>query len=126
MNTLRFVMVLAVTSAGTALACDYPPLVAIPDGETATMDELLAAQNSVREYMTAMEAYLACVNDEREAAGEDAPADYNAIMVSRHNYAVSEMEAVAESFNEQVQAFRAANPEAEGGGMGMGMGGGGQ
>lgn len=120
MNPLRLIVIVTMSYAGTALACDYPPLVTIPDGESATMDELLAAQTSVREYMTAMEAYLACVNEEREAAGDDAPEEYNAIMISRHNYAVSEMEAVAESFNSQVQAYREANPEeSEGTGMGM-------
>jgi hypothetical protein len=31
-------------------------------------------------------------------------------MVARHNAAVSEMEGVAAAFNEQIKAFRAANP----------------
>jgi hypothetical protein len=31
-------------------------------------------------------------------------------MVSRHNAAVAEMEGVAAAFNEQLRAFRAANP----------------
>jgi hypothetical protein len=31
-------------------------------------------------------------------------------MVNRHNTAVGEMEAVAAAFNEQLKAFKAANP----------------
>lgn len=97
--------------AGVALACDYPPLVAVPDGEAASIDEMVAAQQSVRTYMEAMDAYLNCVNGELQAAGDDAPEEFKAIMVSRHNAAVEEMEMVAASFNDQIAAFREANPE---------------
>ena len=122
MCTLRCVIILAVSFVGTSFACEYPPLVAVPSGEDATMEELLATQAQIREYMTAMEEYLVCVNEETEAAGDNAPEVYGQIMATRHNSAVLEMETVAESFNSQVQAFQAANPETGGMGMGMGMG----
>ena len=122
MCTLRYVMILAISFVGTSFACEYPPLVAVPSGEDATMEELLATQAQIREYMTAMEEYLVCVNEETEAAGDNAPEVYGQIMAERHNSAVLEMETVAEIFNEQVQAFREANPETGGMGMGMGMG----
>ena len=122
MCTLRYVMILAISFVGTSFACEYPPLVAVPSGEDATMEELLATQAQIREYMTAMEEYLVCVNEETEAAGNNAPEVYGQIMATRHNAAVLEMETVADLFNQQVQAFRAANPETGGMGMGMGMG----
>jgi len=113
MNTLRFLILLCASGATTsALACEYPPLIAIPAGEDATMEELLTAQADVRTYMAAMETYLTCVNDELAAAGDDAPAEYKAIMFSRHNAAVEEMEAVAADFNTEVQAYKEANPDA--------------
>jgi len=113
MNTLRFLVLLFAGGAATsALACDYPPLISIPAGEDATMEELLTAQADVRTYMEAMEVYLTCVNDELAAAGDDAPAEYKSIMFSRHNAAVTEMESVAEDFNEEVQAYKEANPDA--------------
>lgn len=105
---------MAMFAAGFAtagLACDYPPLVAVPDGAAATIDEMVAAQTNVRNYMDAMDAYLNCVNNELEAAGDDAPDEFKTIMVSRHNSAVAEMESVAASFNAQIAAFREANPE---------------
>ncbi len=112
MNTLRFLIaLLASCGAASALACDYPPLVTIPTGEEATMEELLTAQAGVKDYMAAMEVYLACVNNELSAAGDDAPAEYKSVMFSRHNAAVAEMEAIAASFNEEVQAFKEANPD---------------
>ena len=66
---------------------------------------------SCLEYMASMNEYLDCVNDELTAAGDDASAEYKAIMLSRHNAAVAEMETVAEDFNLEVQAYREANPE---------------
>ena len=122
MCTLRYVMILAISFVGTSFACEYPPLVAVPSGEDATMEELLAAQAQIREYMTAMEEYLVCVNEETEATGDNAPEEYGQIMAGRHNSAVKEMETVAAFFNSQVQAFQKANPEPGGMGMGMGMG----
>jgi hypothetical protein len=113
MNSLKFLL-FAISSgaAVTSVACDYPPLIAIPDGPSSTMEELITAQGSVREYIAGMEAYLACVNEEIDAAGDNAPAEYKAVMFSRHNAAVAEMEAVASSFNEQVQAYKETNPDA--------------
>ena len=92
MCTLRYVMILAVSFVGTSFACEYPALEAVPSGEDATMDELLATQAQIREYMTAMEEYLVCVNEETEATGDNAPEVYGQIMAERHNSAVLEME----------------------------------
>lgn len=93
-----------------ASACENPTVVPIPDGKTSTMDQLLAAQAQVKTYMAAMEQYLACIDNEMQAKGDDATAEYKSLMVNRHNTAVSEMESVAGAFNEQIQAYKAANP----------------
>lgn len=98
-----------------ALACDNPTLVVVPDGESATMEELVAVQSEVQAYMAAMEEYIGCIDAELEAAGgDDSPALFQSLMVTRHNQGVEEMELVAEAFNEQVRAYREANPPAEG------------
>ena len=112
MKMLRFLILLV--SSGTtaaAIACEYPPLVNIPAGVDATMEELLTAQTGIRTYMEAMEAYLTCLDDESSAAGADAPEEYKSIMSNRYNTAIAEMEAVAEDFNVEVQAYRDANSE---------------
>lgn len=99
------------SASGAYAACENPTMVSVPDGRTASMEQLLAAQSGVKAYMAAMEEYLACLNNELEAAGEDAPAEFKSLMVTRHNTAVSEMETVAAAFNTQVQAYKAANPQ---------------
>lgn len=107
----RCSIALAGLVAMPALACEQPSMVAVPDGQNAALDELLEAQENVKSYMAAMEEYLACIDDEIEAAGEDAPAQFRALMARRNNTAVDEMERVAAAFNEQIQAYREANPE---------------
>ena len=92
-------------------ACQQPSMITVPDGATSTMEQLLAAQANVKTYMAEMEVYLACLNEELQTAGEDAPSEFQALMVNRHNAAVTEMETVAAAFNQQVQAYRAANPQ---------------
>lgn len=93
-----------------AAACENPAAVAIPDGKTSTMEQMLAAQAQVKAYQTAMNEFLACIDSELEAQGEQAPEEFRSLMVSRHNAAVSEMEGVAAAFNDQIKAYRAANP----------------
>ncbi|HVS24904.1 MAG TPA: hypothetical protein VMU03_14345 [Gammaproteobacteria bacterium] len=108
------VLVAAATVAGcwasAAIACEAPAVVKIPDGKSVTMEQLLTAQGQVKAYMAAMQEFLACIDMEADAKGTDAPAEYRAMMADRHNTAVSEMEQIAAAFNEQVKAYKAANP----------------
>jgi hypothetical protein len=94
----------------SAVACENPAAVAIPDGKTSTMDQMLAAQAEVKAYQAAMNEFLACIDSELAAQGEQAPEEFKSLMVSRHNAAVAEMEGVAAAFNDQIRAYRAANP----------------
>ena len=45
----------ALGSAVSALACDAPADINIPPGDEATLDEMLAAQTGVRDFIAAME-----------------------------------------------------------------------
>ncbi len=97
--------------ATATLACETPSVVEVPDGATATMEEMVRAREEIMAYMEAMREYIACVNDEIEVAGDNATEEFKALMIQRHNAAVSEMETVAAAFDEQLRAYRAANPE---------------
>lgn len=109
----RCCIALAGFAALPALACEQPDIVHVPQGSDSTLEELLAAQEEVKSYMAAMEEYLACINEEIEAAGNDATAQFQALMARRNNTAVDEMETVAAAFNEEVRAYREANPDEE-------------
>jgi hypothetical protein len=89
--------------------CELPSLVrAIPDGATASEQELLAVQTEIEAYVAAMDDYIACENEEMSVAGDTASADYLFMMSMRIASAREEVDKVAADFNEQVNAFRAA------------------
>ena len=51
------------------LACDYPQRVdAVPDGNSATRDEMIAGKKSVQTYLGKMEEYLSCIEAEEAQA----------------------------------------------------------
>ena len=105
---------LSVGAAANA-ECIYPKAPAdMPNGATATEQEMVAGMKAVKEYNAQVTAYLSCLDMKMDtdiaAAGADAPADtiaqIKAINAKRHNAAVDELEAHAARFNEQVKAFK--------------------
>jgi hypothetical protein len=108
--TSCLVTVIASGCALAAAACENPAAIVIPDGKSSTMEQMLAAQAQVKAYQTAMTEFLACIDSDLDAQGEKAPEEFKSLMVSRHNAAVAEMEGVAAAFNDQIKAYRAANP----------------
>lgn len=77
----------------------------LPDATTATMEEMVAGQARVREFMAGAEAYLTClatvIDDDARGAEERNTA------VSEHNRTVSAMEEMAAAFNEKIRIFNA-------------------
>lgn len=112
MNTRTSALVAVIASGYgiAAAACEQPAAVAMPDGKTSSMDQMLAAQAQVKAYQAAMNEYLACIISDLEAEGEQAPEEFKSLMVARHDAAVAEMEGVADAFNQELRAYRAANP----------------
>ena len=103
-------MVLAVAMAPVAQAgCEYPSDVKIPDGKTATQEEIAAANAVVKKYLADMEAYTSCLDAEVAALPvEQQTPEAKALHVKRYNAAVDAMEATANAFNEQLRAFKGA------------------
>jgi hypothetical protein len=95
----------------SAQTCEYPAGVNVPDGKTASKEEMVAGQQQVKSYMAAMQEYLDCLDAETSASGEEPTDEERKIMVSRHNAAVDEMETLAASFNEQVRRYKKANSD---------------
>ena len=103
--------------AGLAQAeCIYPKAPgSIPDGSTATEQEMIDGMKAVKEYNAQVTAYLSCLDMEMQAridaAGAEAPPDQiaqiKAIQAKRHNAAVEELESHANRFNEQVKLYKA-------------------
>ena len=98
----------------SALACDYPDRVTVPNGTTATKDDMLQGQRGVKEFVADMEVYLECIIEEEKtarAAIEEISAEDEQqredLLNKKYNAAVDEMERIAAQFNVEVQAYRA-------------------
>ena len=110
-NKLAFGSVLFLTTS-MALACDYPERPHIPDGATASKDELLVAKAEVQGYVAAVDEYLTCVENEEKAAVEEMD-DPSAEEIQRRDEMLSkkfdaandEKALVGEQFNQQIRAY---------------------
>ncbi|MEM6819242.1 MAG: hypothetical protein AAF578_10680 [Pseudomonadota bacterium] len=93
-------------------ACTYPTKIDIPNGATATQEEMIEGQKAVKQYMADMNTFLDCIEAESKATmaedeASEAKAEREAILSKRHNAAVDEMETVAANFNDAVRAYKA-------------------
>jgi len=118
MKALYSIALAAALAAGQAhAACSYPTEPpAIPDGSTATLDQMVAAQKAVREYDQKINAYTACLKLEHETTLANSPdltdqqkKEMERMQVQKHNAAVEADEALAARFNEQLKTFKAKN-----------------
>ena len=115
--------VAALASGHVHAACTYPTAPdSIPDGNTATLDEMVAAQKAVRAFDQQIGAYTACLKLESDAAlaqvdqsqddtkkKEEQKKELERMQVQKHNAAVEADEALATRFNEQLKVFKAKN-----------------
>jgi hypothetical protein len=113
-------LVLALGAAATAQAdCTYPRAPdKIPDGATASKDEMVAAKNDVSRYNNEMNAYLDCIKLEIQAIPKDAKMSKDdkakaeaqeKLLDQKNNAAVDELQSVATRFNEQLKIWKAKN-----------------
>jgi outer membrane murein-binding lipoprotein Lpp len=114
-----FAIAAVVTLAGPVYAdCSYPPPPAkLPDGATATMEQMLEAKKAVTQYNKDINAYVACIKLEHETAVTNAgdkmtpeqKAEMEKMEVQKNNAAVDQLQSVADRFNEQVRAYKTAH-----------------
>lgn len=91
MKSLVSMTVLWAALAVPAFACDRPSApTSIPDGSSASKEDMLAAKKAVDAFKSGIEEYLAC-----EKSGAKLEAAQN------------ELVKVADRFNAQVRAFKA-------------------
>jgi cyclophilin family peptidyl-prolyl cis-trans isomerase len=85
--------------------CEPPAAPNVPDGSTASQDDMLSAQREVRAFVAAAENYLKCLATVIDDQDREAP-ERNAA-VGEHNRMIAVMEQIAAAFNEQIRAFKA-------------------
>ena len=100
-----------------AAGCENPPLVLIPAAETLSKKEQERkkeqekAAEAMQKYSNAMQAYVACIQEELKAAGGDnAPELTKKVLVARNNAAVAEFEAVDKWYKASAGAGQVGPP----------------
>jgi hypothetical protein len=95
-----------------AFACDYPERPSMPDGSVASKDELLAAKDSVQDFMAKVDEYLNCIEGEEKAAVEamDNPSEEelqrrDTMLNKKFDAANEEKALLGEQFNQQIRAY---------------------
>jgi hypothetical protein len=112
--TKLLVSLALVFAAPFALACDYPaPPKELPNGTTATKEEMLAGVKAISAYQEKMTAYLTCIEAGQivalQAFAED---DEEGISRSksnfdkRYNAAVEEQTKAVEQFNLEIRTYK--------------------
>lgn len=101
-------------TSSLALACDYPDRPYIPDGESASKEDMLTAKSAVQTFLAAVDEYLQCVEAEEKAAidsleSPDAEAlrERDLALNRKFDAANEEKALVGEQFNQQVRAYNA-------------------
>ncbi len=109
---LAAVLALAAAGAAAQNTCIYPrPPESLPDGRTATRDQMVEAFAAVKQFDADIAAYNTCLELELQsvlANPELAEPDrqrLRAMQAQKNNAAVDHAEQVAQNFNEQLRAF---------------------
>jgi hypothetical protein len=120
MKTLSAMLTLAaaaaVASAQVYADCSYPaPPTKVPDGNTATKDEMMAAMKDIKTYDLQVKAYTDCLKLEHDTAlaktdpkiSKEQKDEIERIYDKKNDSAIDAEQAVVTRFNEQVKVFNA-------------------
>ncbi len=120
MKKLIGLTLLAAAFAAPAFAdCSYPKAPsAMPDGNTAALEEMVAASKAVKAYNAEMDAYLGCIKLEQDGSlskqgstlTEEQKGQIAAMFAQKNNAAIDELTAVAARLNEQIRVYKAKHP----------------
>ena len=101
-------------STSLAIACDYPERPGIPDGATASKEELLAAKDAIQQFMAEVDSYLKCIESEETAAASEldnpSPEELQRreeMLNKKFDAANEEKALLGEQFNQQIRAYNA-------------------
>lgn len=106
MNSPKRILLVAALAYAASLPahadCELPPAPSkIPDGNTASQQEMVTAMNTLKEYNGDVETYLKCLDFEAKQ-NHISSGDQEKL----HNTAVDTLQKIATKFNEQVRTFK--------------------
>ena len=119
LSALLVFAALTVASPGFAACTPPPPFGKLPDGARASREEMMAANAQVKQYVTDLNTYISCVDQEPPLAQD--PTQLNdaqkkeqnareVIRVQRHNAAVADQEALRDRWHDVLEAYKKKHP----------------
>ena len=114
-NLIRAVVATVVLAAPAfAVACEYPERPTLPDGSTASKEEMIAAQTAVKAFLASVDEYLDCIEQEEKDAiaamdnpDEETIKRRDELLSKRFDAANEEKFLFGETWNLQVRAYNA-------------------
>ena len=116
-RTAFFTLSLLALPVNAVIACDAPPAPIVPDGDSASLEEMVAAQAGIKTFQASNAEYLKCVDEQMateknlEDEGDEGAQERYALAAADYNAAVSREEQVAADFNAEIRAYKSANPD---------------
>jgi len=87
--------------------CTMPAAPSVPDGGTASNEQMLSAQSAVQGYVNAGYETLDCLKGLEASLGEEITPEQQKVLLDTHNGTVADMEAVAARYKDAVDAYKA-------------------
>lgn len=124
MKNLSMILLLAAVAGGPVYAdCSYPKAPDhLPDGNTATLQEMLAGQSLVKAYNADIKAYTDCLRLEHDQALSNSDpskmtpdekkaydkqkTELDNVLIQKNDAAVDAATAVTNRFNDQVKIYK--------------------
>ncbi|MCW8194491.1 hypothetical protein F6455_06805 [Proteobacteria bacterium 005FR1] len=117
MTSLALSLMIAPASVWAA-DCQQPEAPTVPDGASASYDDMIAGQQAIKSFQADNKQYLDCMDKEIKAAVTEAKtaktpeersaaAERHTDMVNEFNAAISEEEQLAAKFNSEIQEYQA-------------------
>ena len=105
--TLMLASAFAVSAAELDMSqCAFPAAPEVPDGASATEEQMAGAASAVRAYVGETQTALECLEALETSLGEEITPDQRTSIVDNYNAHVDEMNAVAGEYNLQVRRFK--------------------
>jgi hypothetical protein len=118
MTRLTLVLTLLAAAGAAEATCIYPRAPdRVPDGATASYEEMVAAQKAVQQFNSDINSYNACLDlemaslEKSGAYDENRLAELRAMQAKKNNAAVDEVQSLADRFNEQLRIFKARDKQ---------------
>ncbi len=99
---------LSVLSTAAARECEAPgPAPTVPDGSTATADQMQAAHVAVQNYVNTLQAHQDCLEAKIKSSPAGTKAEVLQKMRDEGNAGIDQAQALSASYAAQVKVFKA-------------------